>query len=336
MSRWSDTILVRPPIYRRCRRERATFLGNRSESPLFRMTDGIPLDADARERRQQLERIAFGRTHSRHDEAAAAAARKELAENDRAAQVAAQQLAARDTAPRRVTPDDLGGQEPPPNPAIPPPPPPEPPHKIARRMRSAWLVPIVAASIAFGYFGSTAALTSALQEPVLLTDPGVPSPDLPSPTRTAPSNGSTSAGGPSSLKEADAWFETLPRDGDPVVDPAILANLGIDPSAIRFVQINAAGSQVWVARKLDGDLCVIGTEARRAAAVHRLHHQRGFCGLRHHGHTFGRTLFIDLERQHCDGVNAKDDCCSISALETFRRWRRRQDLPIPGRERAKF
>ena len=202
----------------------------------------------------------FGRTQSRHDEAAAAAARKELAEADRAAQVAAQQLAARDTAPRRVTTDDLGGQEPPPNPAIPPSPPPEPPHTIARRMRSAWLVPIVAAAIAFGYFGSTAALTSALQEPVLFTDPGVPSPDLPSPTRTARSNGSTSAGGPSSLKEADAWFETLPRDGDPVVDPAILANLGIDPSAIRFVQINAAGSQVWVARKLDGDLCVIGTE----------------------------------------------------------------------------
>jgi hypothetical protein len=127
-------------------------------------------------------------------------------------------------------------------------------------MRSAWLVPIVAASIAFGYFGSTAALTSALQEPVLFTDPGVSSPDLPSPTRAAPSNGSTSPGGPSSLKEADAWFETLPRDSDPVVDPAILANLGIDPSAIRFVQMNAAGSQAWVARKLDGDLCVIGTE----------------------------------------------------------------------------
>ena len=50
---------------------------------------------------------------------------------------------------------------------------------IARRMRSAWLVPIVVAAIAFGYFGSTIALTAALQEPVLNTDPGVPSPDLP-------------------------------------------------------------------------------------------------------------------------------------------------------------
>ena len=55
------------------------------------MTDGIPLDADAQERRQQLERIAFGRTHSPEDEAAASAARQELAEVAGEAQVAARE-----------------------------------------------------------------------------------------------------------------------------------------------------------------------------------------------------------------------------------------------------
>ena len=233
------------------------------------MSDGIPVDADARERRQRLERIAFGRTHSRKDEAAAAAARKELveaareelAEADRAAQVAAQHLAARELATRQAVADDLSGQGTPPNPDIPPPPPPEPPRMVARRMRPAWLVPIVVASIAVGYYGATIAVAGTLQASVHSTPaPIVPSPVFLSPARTAPPNGGTSVGGPSSLKEADAWFETLPSDSDPVVDPAILANLGIDPSAIRFVQINAAGSQVWVARKLDGDLCVIGTE----------------------------------------------------------------------------
>jgi hypothetical protein len=235
---------------------------NRSGSRLLLFNDGIPVDPGARERRQQLERIAFGRTNSREDEAAATAARKELAEADRTAQVAVRERATSDefeTRPHLVA-DDLGGMDPlPDGDMLPPPPPPEPPRKVAQRMRSAWLVPIIAAAIAVGYFGSTTALTSALQEPVLFTDPVVPSPVVPSPSRAAPSNGGTPAGGPSSLKEADAWFETLPRDSYAVPDAGTLQSLQIEPSAIRFVQIDATGLQVWVARNLDGDLCLLAT-----------------------------------------------------------------------------
>jgi hypothetical protein len=240
---------------------------NRSGSRLLLFNDGIPVDPDARERRIQLERVGFGRTHTPEDEEAATAARKELAEADREAQVAAQQLAAHALDTRQAMADDVSGQEPPPNPDTPPPPPPEPPRKVARRMRSAWLVPIIAAAIAVGYFGSTTALASALQEPVLFTDPVVPSPVFPSPSRAAPSNGGTPVGGPSSLKEADAWFETLPSDRYGVPDPGTLQSLQIEPSAIRFVQIDATGLQVWVARKLNGDLCLVATGGHSGEGV---------------------------------------------------------------------
>jgi hypothetical protein len=157
------------------------------------MMDGIPLDADARERRQQLERIAFGRPHSREGETAAFAARKELAEVARAARVAARELAAS--------------------------------HALA-------------------------------------TEP--------------PSIDGVSAGQPSSLKEADAWFETLPRASDALLDPDVARGLELDPATIRFVQSNAADLQVWIARKLDGDLCVVGSEAEGVSAFAGCNTREGF------------------------------------------------------------
>ena len=117
------------------------------------------------EQRADLERIAFGRTHTPEDEDAAAAARKELAEADRAAEVgvrpvrrarkivASQEAGAGSWSLVPTLPDD----------GLLPPPPPEVPRKAVRRIHTAWLVPIIAGSIAAGYFGATMAVAGALQ-----------------------------------------------------------------------------------------------------------------------------------------------------------------------------
>ena len=68
------------------------------------------------------------------------------------------------------------------------------------------------------------------------------------------------------LKEADAWFENPPREVDGFVNQEMMQHLEIDPAAIRFVQTNAAGYQVWVAKKLNGDLCVLGTADSESAS----------------------------------------------------------------------
>lgn len=242
------------------------------------MMDGIPLDADARERRQQLERIAFGRPHSREGETAAFAARKELAEVARAARVAARELAASHALAtgRPVLEDGLAGQGPPPNPAIPPPPP-EPQRRVAHRIRRAWLVPIILGSVVVGYYGAPIAVAGVLQDPAYSTPaPVVPSPVFLSPTPEPPSIDGVSAGQPSSLKEADAWFETLPRASDALLDPDVARGLELDPATIRFVQSNAADLQVWIARKLDGDLCVVGSEAEGVSAFAGCNTREGF------------------------------------------------------------
>jgi hypothetical protein len=248
------------------------------------MTDGIPLDADARERRQQLERIAFGRTHGPEDEAAASAARQELAEVAGAAQVAARERANSHefATGRPLLEDDLGGQGAPPNPDVPPPPPPELQRTVAHRLRRAWLVPIIVCSVVVGYYGAPMAVAGMLQDPPSSTPaPVVPSPVFPTPTSESPtpeppSIDGVSAGQPSSLKEADAWFETLPRNSDALLDPDVAGGLELDPTAIRFVQSSGAEFQVWVARKLDGDLCVVGSEAEGVSAFAGCNTREGF------------------------------------------------------------
>ena len=81
---------------------------------------------------------------------------------------------------------------------------------------------------------------------------------------------------PSSLKEADAWFETLPRNSDALLDPDVARGLELDPATIRFVQSSGAEFQVWVARKLDGDLCIVGSEAEGVSAFAGCNTREGF------------------------------------------------------------
>ncbi|MEO7373822.1 MAG: hypothetical protein ABIW36_07950 [Terrimesophilobacter sp.] len=214
------------------------------------------------EQRAELERIAFGRTHSREDEEAAAAARKELAEADRAADTIGQEV--------------LASQEPGAGSwslaaALPeeelPPPPPEVPRNNGRRIHPAWLVPIIAGSIAAGYFGATIAVAGALQRPATAT----PSPsDKPSTvqllaTPEPQSDVAVPVREPGNLKEADAWFEAPQREVDGFIHPDMLQSMQIDPATTRFVQTNSAGFAAWVAKKLNGDLCVLGTDASGGA-----------------------------------------------------------------------
>jgi hypothetical protein len=112
-----------------------------------------------------------------------------------------------------------------------------------------------------GYFGAPGAADQSLVGPSASTAPSV----VPSaPPSVAPSafpipSDELTVVGPSSLKEADAWFETPPTERDGFGDPELLQTLKIDPSAVRFVQINTAGFEVWVAKTLDDDLCVLST-----------------------------------------------------------------------------
>ena len=102
------------------------------------------------EQRADLERIAFGRTHTPEDEDAAAAAREELAEADRAELAAvrgAAVAAARAASQEQLVPSQaptagswsLGSTSP--DDGLLPPPPPEAPRKAGRRIRPAWLLP---------------------------------------------------------------------------------------------------------------------------------------------------------------------------------------------------
>jgi hypothetical protein len=45
----------------------------------------------------------------------------------------------------------------------------------------------------------------------------------------------------------------------------MLQQMEIDPSAVRFVQTDAAGYAAWVAKNHNGDLCVLGTDASGGA-----------------------------------------------------------------------
>jgi hypothetical protein len=223
------------------------------------------------EQRADLERIAFGRTHTRQDEDAAAAARKELAEAAGAGAVAAARsadvAAANASVQEVVAPQELGaaswslastlpGDE------LLAPAPPEAPRKAVRRIHTAWLVPIIAGSLAAGYFGATIAVAGALQGPVTTT----PSPSEPSaavqllPTQEPPTGSTPPIPERGNLKEADAWFETPPGEMDGFALPDMLTSMEIDPSAIRFVQTDAAGFSAWVAKNRNGDLCVLGTD----------------------------------------------------------------------------
>ncbi|HEY9481474.1 MAG TPA: hypothetical protein VIR00_00795, partial [Micromonosporaceae bacterium] len=67
--------------------------------------------------------------------------------------------------------------------------------------------------------------------------------------------------------EADAWFENPPREIDGFAFPDMLQHMEIDPSAVRFVQTDAAGFTAWVAKNHNGDLCVIGTDASGGAVT---------------------------------------------------------------------
>jgi hypothetical protein len=228
------------------------------------------------EQRADLERIAFGRTHTREDEDAAAAARKELAEADRAAEVAAARRA--DVAAANAAGQEVVGlqQSGPASWSLAPtlpddellaPPPPEAPRKAVRRIHTAWLVPIIAGSLAAGYFGATIAVAGAVQGPATPT----PSPsDTPStvqllPTPEPPAEVTLPVRGSGNLKEADAWFEAPQREVDGFAQPELLKNMEIDPSAVRFVQTDAAGYSAWVAKNHNGDLCVLGTDASGGA-----------------------------------------------------------------------
>jgi hypothetical protein len=241
----------------------------------------------SRTQRAELERIAFGRTHSREDEEAAAAARHQLAHADREA-----------VARHAALSPEVGSSSSPevgsssriavttahePNVALipateitapdgDPPPPPETPRKRRRRIRLAWLIPIIAGSVAIGYIGAPDVAVQSLVGASVSTPPSAApiaapsaSPGVTSSAFPIPS-GETIAG-PSSLKEADAWFETPPTERDGFVDQYFLQTLKIDPSAVRFVQINAAGFQVWVAKTLDDDLCVLSSNGSKEYAA---------------------------------------------------------------------
>ncbi|GAB3045518.1 hypothetical protein GCM10027052_30110 [Parafrigoribacterium mesophilum] len=229
----------------------------------------------ARMQRAELQRIAFGRTHGREDEEAAAAARQQLADADGEATAAVGYVASSSevaTDRRNAVSPAADGEEWAAARGVPAamttapnddaPPPPEPPQRgrRSRHIRAAWLIPIIAGSLAVGYIAAPNVAVQSLVGPSASTPPRV----APSAAPGVPSafpipNGELATGGPSSLKEADAWFETVPTERDGFGDPQLLETLKIAPSAVRFVQINAAGFQVWVAKTLNDDLCVLST-----------------------------------------------------------------------------
>jgi hypothetical protein len=215
------------------------------------------------EQRADLERIAFGRTHTREDDDAAATARQKLAEADRAAEAAAARAAQELVTSQEPEAGGWSLASTAPDDEFPPPPPPDVPRRAVRRIHTAWLVPIIAGAIAAGYFGATIAVAGALHGRVTATPSPSDQPAIvrllptPEPAREVP----IPAGESGNLKEADAWFAAPPREVDGFAHPEMLTSMQIDPMTTRFVQTNAAGYAAWVARKLNGDLCVLGTDA---------------------------------------------------------------------------
>ncbi|GAB3045531.1 hypothetical protein GCM10027052_30130 [Parafrigoribacterium mesophilum] len=136
--------------------------------------------------------------------------------------------------------------------------PPSPPQKVVRRIHPAWLAPVIAGAMAAGYFGATIAVAGPPPPTPATPSPVVSSPVFLSPE--PPSSGTSPVDESSSVREADAWFDTVRRDTGPILDPRVLHDLKIDPAAIRFVQVNADGLQVWVAKGTNGDYCVVAVD----------------------------------------------------------------------------
>jgi len=182
--------------------------------------------------RSALARVAFGRTSTPEDEARAADAALELHERDlrEAAERAALDRAALDAADAR--------------------------ERRAHRIRSR----VVRVSSVLAVLGLIAADASMLLSPPASRE-GTPSGESmelghrevgPLPTRV-PAEAVTTG----SAASAEHWFDAAQQNDDLAPRPSE----NIDPASTRAVTSTVEGWQVWVARDLQGNFCVIALEA---------------------------------------------------------------------------
>jgi hypothetical protein len=215
---------------------------------------------EERNRLDLVRKIAFGRPDTGVDEAAAIEARQTLADAEarRAANAAAvdqaiELLRSADRKPSDPTTpallpdstlqaaDEAGSPRP--------------------RLRF-WVLPIVLVSIAIGYVGGVTT-GSAGPSVAVSPSPSIRPTVTPEPLTflTPPPAPPVQPGDPVA---ASRWFQEPPSPRDQFNQPGLLESMGIDPADVRLAQVSTAGFGVWVAKKSDGSLCLLGGGADEA------------------------------------------------------------------------
>lgn len=128
----------------------------------------------------------------------------------------------------------------------------------ARRIRVAWLVPIVAGALLVGVL--TALATTGWFEK---GQPKQAASDTPSATPTA----ETVTHIPGDLESADAWFDGPATASDAYSFPGLLQSNEVDPYDVRFALAGGDGWNVWVGRSITGKLCLLLADARNDAGA---------------------------------------------------------------------
>jgi hypothetical protein len=226
--------------------------------PIAALIDASGLTSVSDEERHRLDfvrKIAFGRPDTGVDEAAAIEARQTLADAEarRAANAAAvdraiellrsaDRKASEHTTPA-LLPDSI-------LPAADEAGPPQP-------WRRFWILPIVLVAIAIGYVGGVATGSATEPSGAVSASPTIRPAATPeqltflTPPPAPPAR-------PGDLVAAGRWFQQPPTPRDQFIQPSMLESMGIDPSNVRLGQVLTPGFSVWVAKKPDGSLCLLG------------------------------------------------------------------------------
>ena len=186
---------------------------------------------------ESLRRIVFGRDATAEERAAAEAALRQLDEAELAAVSDTEQIRDEDHSKADTSAahdSDVEANE-------------ESPSFWRRSIRVAWLVPIVAGSIAIGYAASIGPLESMSGTPIS-TATQTPSAE--------PTDEPTSGRRPGDLAAADSWFDRAYKETDTFPDAVALEQFGIAAEDMRIAINGGDKGSVWVARAGDA-LCLV-------------------------------------------------------------------------------
>lgn len=129
-----------------------------------------------------------------------------------------------------------------------------------RRIRVAWVVPMVVVAVVVGALGALQA-TGQFGPTSQVERPATSSPTDPPPKAWIQT--------PGDLEAADAWFDRPATASDAYPFQGLLDSNDIDPYEVRFVLTDGIEWNVWVGRSRSGGLCLLVTDRRDSTGTGR-------------------------------------------------------------------